>query len=62
MKKIGLASVIFSLILFTAIIKNTAKKIEDELFTVNENLRVLETEHENLLLDHDYLSSADKFI
>ena len=31
MKKIGLVSVIFSLILFTAIIKNTAKKIEDEI-------------------------------
>ena len=54
MKKIALVSVIFSLILFTAIIKNTAKKIEDELFTVNENLRVLETEYENILLEHEY--------
>ena len=62
MKKIGLVSVIFSLILFTAIIKNTAKKIEDELFTVNENLRVLETEYENILLEHDYLSSAEKLL
>ena len=34
MKKIVLVSVIFLLILFTAIIKNTAKQIEDEL---NEN-------------------------
>ena len=33
MKKIVLVSVIFSLILFTAIIKNTTKQIEDELFT-----------------------------
>ena len=40
MKKIGLVSVIFSLILFTTIIKNTTKQIEDELFTINENLRV----------------------
>ena len=62
MKKIGLVSVIFSLILFTAITKNTAKKIEDELFTVNENLRVLETEYENILLEHDYLSSAEKLL
>ena len=45
MKKIFLVSVIFLLILFTAIIKNTAKQIEDELFTVNENLRLLETEY-----------------
>ena len=62
MKKIGLVTVVFSLILFTTIIKNTAKQIEDELFTVNENLRVLETEYENILLEHDYLSSAEKLL
>ena len=62
MKKIGLVSVIFSLILFTAIIKNTAKKIEDELFTTRENLRVLKSEYENILLEHDYLSSAEKLL
>ena len=62
MKKIVLVSVIFSLILFTAITKNTTKKIEDELFTVNENLRVLENEYENILLEHDYLSSSEKLL
>ena len=62
MKKIGVVSVIVSLILFTAIIKNTAKKIEDELFTTKENLRLLETEYENILLEHDYLSSAEKLL
>ena len=62
MKKIALLSAIFSLILFTAIIKNTATKIEDELFTVRENLRVLKSEYENILLEHDYLSSAEKLI
>ena len=41
MKKIVLVSIIFSLILLTAIIKNTAKQIEDELFTTKENLRIL---------------------
>ena len=62
MKKFVLLSAIFSLILFTAIIKNTATKIEDELFTVRENLRVLKSEYENILLEHDYLSSAEKLI
>ena len=62
MKKIGLVLVIFSLILFTAVIKNTAKQIEDELFTVRENLRVLKSEYENILLEYDYLSSAEKLI
>jgi len=62
MKKIGLVSIIFLLILSTAIIKNTAKKNEDELFIVRENLRVLKSEYENILLEHDYLSSAEKLL
>ena len=62
MKKIIFVSVIFSLVLLTAVIKNTAKKIEDELFTTRENLRVLKSEYENILLEHDYLSSAEKLL
>ena len=62
MKKFGLVTVVFLLILFTAIIKNTAKKIEDELFTTRENLRVLKSEYENILLEYDYLSSAEKLL
>ena len=62
MKKIVIVSIIFSLILFTAIIKNTAKQIEDELFTTRENLRVLKSEYENILLEYDYLSSAEKLL
>ena len=62
MKNIGLGSVIFILILFTAIIKNTTKQIEDELFTKSENIRVLKSEYENILLEHDCLSSAEKLL
>ncbi len=62
MKKMILIFTIFSLILFTAIIKNSAKKIEDELFTTRENLRVLDSEYENIMLEHDYLSSAEKLL
>ena len=62
MKKIGLVSIIFILILLTAVIKNTAKQIEDELFTIRENLRVLKSEYENILLEYDYLSSAEKLL
>ena len=62
MKKIVLVSIVFSLILLTAIIKNTAKQIEDELFTTRENIRVLKSEYENILLEYDYLSSAEKLL
>ena len=62
MKKIVLISIVFSLILLTTIIKNTTKQIEDELFTTRENLRLLKSEYENILLEYDYLSSAEKLL
>ena len=62
MKKFALAVVIFILVLSTAIIKNTAKKIEDEIFTATENIRVLKSEFANVSLEFDYLSSADKLL
>tara|TARA_B100001093_G_scaffold435908_1_gene434093 strand:+ start:362 stop:667 length:306 start_codon:yes stop_codon:yes gene_type:complete len=62
LKKVVLISVIFLLILSTAIIKNTAKKTEDEIFIVKENIRVLNSELENILLEFDYLSSSDKLL
>ena len=62
MKKFALALVIFLLVLSTAIIKNTTKQIEDEIFTVKENIRVLKSEFENVSLEYDYLSSAERLI
>ncbi|MDC0895530.1 cell division protein FtsL [Candidatus Pelagibacter sp.] len=62
MKKIGLILIIFLLILSTAIIKNSAKKTEDKIFTAKENVRVLLSEFEKIKLEHDYLSSSDKLL
>tara|TARA_X000000368_G_scaffold299771_1_gene238770 strand:- start:446 stop:748 length:303 start_codon:yes stop_codon:yes gene_type:complete len=62
MKKFGLILVIFLLILSTAIIKNSAKEIEDEIFTLKENLRILNSEFEKIKLEHDYLSSSEKLL
>ena len=62
MKKLALAAVIFFLVLSTAIIKNTTKQIEDEIFTVKENIRILQTEFENVSLEYDYLSSSERLL
>ena len=62
MKKFALALVIFFLVLSTAVIKNTTKKIEDEIFTLKENIRVLKSGFENVSLDYDYLSSAERLL
>ena len=53
---------IFLLILSTAIIKNSAKKTEDEIFAVKENVRVLTSEFEKIKLESDYLSSSEKLL
>ena len=61
-EKVWLNSSHFFLILSTAIIKNSTKKIEDEIFTIKENLRVLNSEFEKIKLEHDYLSSSEKLL
>ena len=62
MKKFSVILIIFSLVLFTAIIKNSTKKIDDEIFITKENLRVLNKEFEKMKLEFDYLSSAEKLL
>ena len=62
MKKFFVICSIISLILVTAFIKNSTKKIEDEIFTKKEKLRSLKVEFEKNKLEHEYLSSAEKLI
>ena len=62
MKKYIITSLIVFLILFTALIKNSTKKIEDQIFTKQENLRSLKSEFENIKLENEYLSSSEKLM
>ena len=62
MKKLLLALTIIILVLTTAIIKNTTKKIEDKIFAYKESVRLLKSELENIQLEYDYLSSAEKLL
>tara|TARA_B100000886_G_scaffold201854_1_gene139412 strand:+ start:236 stop:547 length:312 start_codon:yes stop_codon:yes gene_type:complete len=62
MKKTLTIGLIFSLIVFTTIIKNSTKKIDEELFTLKENISDLNLELDNMKLEFDYLSSAEKLI
>jgi hypothetical protein len=62
MKKIWTMSLIFLLMLLTAIIKNSTKKIEDKIFIVRENIQSLKKELGNVELEFDYLSSAEKLM
>ena len=62
MKKLLLAFTIIILVLTTAIVKNTTKKIEDKIFAYKESVRLLKSDLENIQLEYDYLSSAEKLL
>ena len=62
MKKFFTIFLILFLIMFTAIIKNSSKTIEDETFLIEENIRSLKKDLERTKLEYDYLSSAEKLL
>ena len=62
MKKIFVILSILILILVTALIKNSTKNIEDEVFILKENIQVLQKEFENTKLEFDYLSTAENLL
>ena len=62
MKKLILIIPILILILITSFIKNSTKKIEDEIFITNENIRLLKVELGDILLEYNYLSSPEKLL
>ena len=62
MKKFLIISVIFFLIFFTAFIKNSTKRIDDLIFSSEENLRVLSKDFENIKLEYDFLSSTERLL
>ena len=62
MKKFSVISLILFLILFTAYIKNSTKRIDDSIFSTKENIRDLKKDFENIKLEYDYLSSAGKLL
>ena len=62
MKKNSIIFSILFLVLFTAFIKNSTKRIDDEIFTLKENIRDLKKDFGNIRLEYEYLSSAEKLI
>ena len=62
MKKFFVIFLILSLILSTAIIKNSTKKIDEDIFVIEENLRSLKKEFENIKLEFEFLSSSERLL
>ncbi len=53
---------IFSLMIITSLIKNSTKKVDDEIYSLNENIRFLENRLKDTKLEYDYLSSSEKIL
>ena len=62
MKKYFAIFMIIFLILFTALVKNSTKRMDDEIFMVKENMRFLRKEIDDLKLEYTYLSSGNKLM
>ena len=62
MKKFFVFILIFSLIIVTSLIKNSTKKVDDEIYSLKENIRFLENRFKDTKLEYDYLSSSEKLL
>ena len=62
MKKISVISLILFLILLTEFVKNSTKRVDDQIFATKENISDLKKNFENIKLEYDYLSSAERLI
>ena len=60
MKKITFSLLIIFLIIFTSLIKNSTKNLDDKIFNLKEDIRLLNSKYELVLLDHNFLSSPKK--
>tara|TARA_Y100001935_G_scaffold152219_1_gene125575 strand:- start:410 stop:718 length:309 start_codon:yes stop_codon:yes gene_type:complete len=62
MKKFFVIFFILILIFSTAIIKNSTKRIDDNIFVIKENIRSYKKDFEDIKLEYNYLSSAERLL
>ena len=62
MRKIFYFTPIVFLIFATTLTKNSTKKLDKEIFELNENIRALEDQYELVLLDYNILTSPKKLM
>ncbi len=62
MRKFSVILLVLFLILFTALVKNSTKRIDDMIFVSEENIRSLKKDLENIKLEYNYLSSTEKLL
>ncbi len=53
---------VFFLIVGTSLIKNSTKDLDDQIYSLNENILFLKNRYEDSKLEFDYLSSSEKLL
>ena len=54
--------IIFTLIVSTSLIKNSTKDLDDQIYSLRENILFLENRLNDSKLEFDYLSSSEKLL
>ena len=62
MKKSIVFVIIFTLIVSTSLIKNSTKDLDDQIYSLRENILFLENRYKDSKLEFDYLSSSEKLL
>ena len=62
MTKLIVFSLIFILIVSTSLIKNSTKDLDDQIYSIKENISFLENRYKDSKLEFDYLSSSEKLL
>ena len=62
MKKLTVFFLILFLIICTSLIKNSTKELDDQIYSIKENILFLENRAEDSKLEFDYLSSSEKLL
>ena len=57
MNRLLIFFLIFVFVISTAIIKNSSKKIEEKIYKKKENLAILKSEYDLVILEFDFLKS-----
>ena len=55
-------TLIFILIVSTSLIKNSTKDLDDQIYSMRENILFLENRSQDSKLEFDYLSSSEKLL
>ena len=62
MTKLIFFTLILILIISTSLIKNSTKDLDDQIYSIKENILFLDNRYKDSKLEFDYLSSSEKLL